>query len=188
MILVVECPTQIIGLASLLEIIYSTGSTQTNKRSKLGFKKKWAKETEVCPGLAHRMLQLWTSHLRFLRPRSAIIHRIVRCAIGLSDAPSGATATSATVDCNRHLQTLQCADTARRSQSSCQRHTGQCTVPVRCGTGLSGATRRQSSNGRNRENPNGWVTWLAHRIVSVALSGAPIDSSLPNGCFGGWGL
>jgi hypothetical protein len=38
---------------------------------------------------------------------------------------------------------------------------------------LSGATRRQSSNGRLRPNPNGWVTWLTHRTVS----GAPIESS-----------
>jgi hypothetical protein len=35
------------------------------------------------------------------------------------------------------------------------------------------ATRRQSSNGQLRPNPNGWVTWLAHRTAS----GAPIDSS-----------
>jgi hypothetical protein len=46
---------------------------------------------------------------------------------------------------------------------------------------LFGATRRQSSNGRPRPNSNGWVTWLAHRTVFDA----PIDSSHPNGCFGG---
>jgi hypothetical protein len=46
-------------------------------------------------------------------------------------------------------------------------------MSIRCGTGLSGATRRQSSNGRLRPNPNGWVTWLAHRTTS----GAPINSS-----------
>jgi hypothetical protein len=62
---------------------------------------------------------------RFLRACSAIIHRTVRCATRLSGAPSGATATSATVDCNGHLRTLQCADSARRSQSSHQRHTRQ---------------------------------------------------------------
>jgi hypothetical protein len=38
---------------------------------------------------------------------------------------------------------------------------------------LSGATRRQSSNGQLHQNPNGWVTWLAHRTAS----GAPIDSN-----------
>jgi hypothetical protein len=39
---------------------------------------------------------------------------------------------------------------------------------VRCGTGLSGATRSQCSNSRNRQNPNSWVTWLAHRTVRCA--------------------
>jgi hypothetical protein len=45
---VVESPTQIIGLTSLLEIIYPTGakgSIQTNEKIKLGFKKRGAKET-----------------------------------------------------------------------------------------------------------------------------------------------
>src|SRR5688572_27447908 len=52
---------------------------------------------------------------------------------------------------------------------------------------MSGAPRCQSSNGQNRQNPNGWVMWLAHRTVSggapdsvwwrTGLSGAPIDIS-----------
>jgi hypothetical protein len=61
---------------------------------------------------------------------------------------------------------------------------------VRCGTGLFGAPRCQSSNGRNRQNPNGWVTWLAHRTVSGGALDCPVRPStaaLPNGCFGGWG-
>jgi hypothetical protein len=116
----------------------------------------------------------------FLQRHSAIIHRTIRCATGLSGAPSGAMATSATVDCNGHLQTLQCADSSRRSESSRQRRTGQCTVHVRCGTGLSGATRRQSSNGQTLTV--GWRGWR------TGLFGAPIDNSHPNGCFGGWGL
>jgi hypothetical protein len=47
MILVVECPTQTIGLTSLLQIIYSTGakgSTQTNKKMKVRVQKKRAKK------------------------------------------------------------------------------------------------------------------------------------------------
>jgi hypothetical protein len=32
------------------------GSTQTNKKCKIGFKMKGAKETEGCPGLAHRTI------------------------------------------------------------------------------------------------------------------------------------
>jgi hypothetical protein len=41
----------------------------------------------------------------FLRPLSAIIHRTVRCATGLSGVPSGATVVSATVDSNGRLTT-----------------------------------------------------------------------------------
>jgi hypothetical protein len=50
--------------------------------------------------------------------------------------------------------------------------------------------RRQSSKGRNRKNPNGWVTWLAHRTVSGGALDCPVrpsTDSLPNGWFGGWG-
>jgi hypothetical protein len=62
-----------------------------------------------------RTVQVQTLHLRVSPAHSAIIYRTVRCATGLSGAPSGATATSATVDCNGHMQTLQCADSSRRS-------------------------------------------------------------------------
>jgi hypothetical protein len=77
-----------------------------------------------------------------------------------------------------------------QSHNSTRRRTEQWTVTVRCGTGLSGAPRCQSSNDRNRRNPNGWVTWLAHWTVS---GGAPYcllrpsTAALPNDCFGGWG-
>jgi hypothetical protein len=49
--------------------------------------------------------------------------------------------------------------------------------------------RCQSSNGRNRQNPNSWVTWLAHRTVSSGAPDCPVRPSTaapPNGCFGGW--
>jgi hypothetical protein len=48
-----------------------------------------------------------------------------------------------------------------------------------------------SANGRLLPNPNGWVTWRLTRQPTVpvrwrtGLFGAPIDSSLPNGFFGG---
>jgi hypothetical protein len=86
------------------------------KISKLGFKRKEQKETEEKPCLAHRTVsrapgvvqsELFT--FGFLRRRSAIIHRTVRCTTRLSGAPSRATAPSATVDYNGHCRTLQCA-------------------------------------------------------------------------------
>jgi hypothetical protein len=63
-------------------------------------------------------------------------------------------------------------------------------VPVRCRTGLSGGPSCQSSNSQNRQNPNGWVTWLAHRTVSGGTpdcSVRPSTDNLPNGWFGGCG-
>ena len=63
-------------------------------------------------------------------------------------------------------------------------------MTVRCDTGLSGGPDCQSSNSRNRQNPNGWVTWLSHWIVSGVAPDCPVRPStaaLPNGCFGGWG-
>jgi hypothetical protein len=75
------------------------------KRSKLGFKRKeqkkpkrtlvWRTELSGAPGWIN--LKLFT--FGFPQAHSAIIHWTVRCATGLSGAPSGATAISATVDC-----------------------------------------------------------------------------------------
>jgi hypothetical protein len=131
------------------------GSTQTNKKIKLGFKKKGAKKpkcalvwhTGQCP-VCHRTVSgapgPYNSELAtfgFLQRHFAIIHRTVRCAIWCT---SGATASQRNGRLQWSPATLQCVDSSRRSQSSRQRRTGQCTVPVRCGTGLSSATRRQS--------------------------------------------
>jgi hypothetical protein len=76
------------------------GSTQTNKRLKLGFKKKGAKEPRVpwsgAPNfpVCHRTVsgapgpyRIKLGSLGFLQRCSAIIHRTVRCATGLSGAP-----------------------------------------------------------------------------------------------------
>jgi hypothetical protein len=48
---------------------------------------------------------------------------------------------------------------------------------VRCDTGLSGGPGCQSSNGRNRQNSNGWVTWLAHRTVFGGAPDCPVRPS-----------
>jgi hypothetical protein len=94
------------------------GSTQTNKRSKLGFKRKEQKKPKstlvwrtrlsgvppdsVWCTRAIQLFKLFT--FEFLRPRSAIIHRTVRCAIGLSGAPAEQRLASATVGCNGRLK------------------------------------------------------------------------------------
>jgi hypothetical protein len=78
---------------------------------------------------------------------------------------------------------LQCADSSRRVRAAPE-------GAPNSEYWLSGAPSCQSSNGRNRQNPNGWVTWLAHRTVSGGALDClvrPSTDSLPNGWFGGWG-
>jgi hypothetical protein len=79
------------------------------KRSKLGFKKKGAKETEGCPGLAHWTIRCATGQCPvhhgtmsgapgwinsnsppsgFWKSHSAIIHQTVQCSTGLFGVPA----------------------------------------------------------------------------------------------------
>jgi hypothetical protein len=91
------------------------GSTQTNKKIKLGFKRKeqkkpkstmvWRTGLSGVPPDSVRCTRPYNSELfsfGFLRPRSAIIHRTVRCATGLSGAPAEQRLASATVACKRY--------------------------------------------------------------------------------------
>jgi hypothetical protein len=164
------------------------GSTQTNKKIEERVQNQRSKETKsalvwrtrlsgVPPDSVRctRTVQLQTRHhrvsqatLRYNSPDCLLCHRIVRCT-------SGATTTSCNGRLQKPLTPWIVKNSAHRSQSS---RTVQWTVPVWCGTGLSGATRRQSSNGRLRPNPNGWVTWLTHRTVRCAHRQQPN----PNGC------
>jgi hypothetical protein len=186
--------------------MYSTGakgSTQTNKKIQVRVQKKGAKEIEQNPGLTHRTVRCATRQclvhqgrstqtlylrvsgepLRYNSPDCPMGHRTVRWATGLSGVPVEQRLSNVAVNPNGRLQREQCADSSRRVRATPEGapDSEQC---------LSGAPRCQSSNGRNRQNPNGWVTCLAHQTV---FGGAPdclvrpsIDS-LPNGWFGGWG-
>jgi hypothetical protein len=90
----------------------------------------------------------------------SVAHQTVRCV-------SRAMATSrATVDCNAFNARLR----AQRSEHAQQAHrTVYRTCPVHHRT-----AQRPHQSELQRSNPNGRVTWLAHRTVS----GAPCDSSL----------
>jgi hypothetical protein len=104
--------------------------------------------------------------LRNSRARSAIIHRIVRCA-------SGATAICAN---GRLCTDEQYTTVPRRSQSSEVRGAPDCPVPQEDKAPTIDPT----------PNPNGWVAWwrTGQGTVPVrwrtGLSDAPITSSLPN--------
>jgi hypothetical protein len=144
------------------------GSTQTNKRLKKGFKNKGAKKPRVpwscapdCP-VCHRTVfgapgpySLKLATLGFLRARSAIIHQTVRC-------DSGVTA----IQRNGRLQRTPANATVREqcTQKSEQSSEAHRTVNSACPVPLVD----KASNGQKLQNPNSWVTWLAHRTVRCA--------------------
>jgi hypothetical protein len=84
----------------------------------------------------------------FLRRLSAIIHRTVRCDTRLSGVPSGATIASATVDSNGRLTQQTVRAELEQHQKAHQ------------------TVRWPRLSELQRLNPNGWVTWLAHRTMS----------------------
>jgi hypothetical protein len=107
-----------------------------------------------------RALQLELFTFEKIRGRSAIIHRTVRCA-------SGATATSrATVDCN----TLNAHLRAQRTE---QRQKAHRTVYRTCPVHHRTAQRPHKSE-LQWSNPNGLLTWLAHRTVSGGAPDCPV--------------
>jgi hypothetical protein len=95
--------------------------------------------------------------------RSAKIHRTVWC-------DGGATATSrATVDCNALNARLR----AQRSEHARVAHrTVYRTCPVHHRT-----ARRAHKTELQRSNPNGRVTWLAHRTLSGGAPDCPVRPS-----------
>jgi hypothetical protein len=105
-----------------------------------------------------------------------VAHRTVRCA-------SGATTTSsATVDYNAFNARLH----AQRSEDVQLAHR---TVYRTCLVHHQTVQRPHKSE-LQRSNPNGWLTWLAHRTVSGGAPDCPVrhataDFQRPH--FGGWG-
>jgi hypothetical protein len=107
----------------------------------------------------------------FLWPRSAIIHQTVWCTKRSNGYQRNGRLHSA-------LTLLQYAAEVRTEVRGAP-DSEQC---------MSGATRSQRSNGRLRQNPNGWVTWLAHRTLFGGAPDCPMRPSTaatPNCCFGG---
>jgi hypothetical protein len=140
-----------------------------------------APDCPVCHRTVFGALRPYNSKLAtigFLRAWSAIIHRTVWCATGLSGAPAEQrlpTQRSTTTDtCERYSARTVRAEVkaaVRGAPDSEQYLSGaapDCPVPL----------EDKGSNGRLRPNPNGWVTWLAHWTVS---GGAHRQQPLPNG-------
>jgi hypothetical protein len=118
----------------------------------------------------------------FLELSSVIIHRTVRCSTGLFGVPSGVTATAPMVDCKSERCRLRA-----QSQSRCQM--AHRTVNRTCSVHHR-IVRWPTCQKLQQSNPNGWVTWLAHRTVFGGVPDCPLrpaTAAFPNGHFGGWG-
>jgi hypothetical protein len=116
----------------------------------------------------------------FWKSHSAIIHRTVRCA-------TRSNGYSATVDSNGNLKSAilrgQCAQSQSRRQKAHRTVNSDCPVHHQ-------TVRWTRLTELQRSNPNGWVTWLAHRTVFGGAPDCPmrpLTDSLPNDHFGGWG-
>jgi hypothetical protein len=143
------------------------GSTQTNKRLKKGFKYKGVRN-RVCPGLAHwtvwctRTVQSQTIHSRVF---ASTLH------YNSPDYPVHQRTNGYPAQRSTAMDTLQrySARTVRAevravvrgapdSEQCLSGGAPDCPVPL----------KDKASNGQKLQNPNGWVTWLAHRTVRCA--------------------
>jgi hypothetical protein len=104
-----------------------------------------------------------------------VSHRTVRCA-------SGATTTSRQRSTATALNALQCAPESEHAQK------GYRTVYRTCPVHHRTAQRPHQSELQQSE-PNGRLTWLAHRTVFGGAPDCPVrhaTDSLPTATFGGW--
>jgi hypothetical protein len=160
------------------------GSTQTNKRLKIGFKYKGAMK----PGVP------WSG-----TPDSVRCTRTVRSQTRHLRVSQGALRYNSP-DCPVHQRSNDYF--AQRSPAKAEDSDEQCAIvrdreepPVRGAPNtaqcLSGAApdcpvplQDKASNGQKLPNPNSWVTWLAHRTVSSGAPDCPVRPSTaacPNG-------
>ena len=114
--------------------------------------------------------------------RSAIIHRTVRCHTGLSGVPAEQRLLHAQRSTATAFNALQCVPESEHAQLA--HRTVYRTCPVHHRT-----AQRPHKSELQRSNPNGLLTWLAHRTVS---GGAPDRCARrqqppPMVKFGGWG-
>jgi hypothetical protein len=101
--------------------------------------------------------------------RFAIIHRTVRCSTGLSGVPSGAT-----VVCNATVKRYSARLRAQKSEQAQKAHRiVNRTCPVHHRTVSWPRCQKLQ-----RSEPNGLVTWLAHRTVRCAIRQKPSPTVL----------
>ena len=109
----------------------------------------------------------------FSGSHSAIIHRTVRCSTGLSGVPAEQWLSAPTVVCKGRVKRYSARLRAQKSEQAQMAHrTVNSDCPVHHQT-----IRWPHLSELQRSNPNGWVTWLAHRTVRCALRQQPSSTA-----------
>jgi hypothetical protein len=98
--------------------------------------------------------------------RSAIIHRTVWCSTGLSGAATEQRLLHANGRLQRAVNALQCAQKSERSQKAHRTVNSD-------GRGHHRTVQWPRRQKLQWSNPNGRVTWLAHRTVQCAMRQQP---------------
>jgi hypothetical protein len=137
------------------------------------------------PDTVRRTRELNSELLTFRnsRSRSAIIHQTVRCSTVLSGVLAEQWLLRANGRLQRAVNALQCAQKSKQSQKA--HRTVYRTCPVQHRT-VRWPRRQQLQ----WSNPNGRVTWMAHRTVSGGAPDCPVrhaTAASTNGSIGGWG-
>jgi hypothetical protein len=124
------------------------------------------------------------------RPRKGSnkeIKRLPKCAlvwrIGLFGVPPEQRLLRANGRLQRAVNALQCAQKSEQSQKARRTVNSDCPVHHR-------TVRWPSCQKLQWSEPNGQVTWLAHRTVSSGAPDCPVrhaTAASTNGSFGGWG-
>jgi hypothetical protein len=157
------------------------------KRPRKGFKQESKRQPERHPGMAHRTVRCATgqcpvhqgtsARTRHLRefPR-ALHYNSPDCPVhtGLSGVPAEQRLLRAQRSTATPFNALQCAQRSEHAQEAHRTVYRTCLVHHR-------TAQRHHKSELQQSNPNGLLTWLAHRTVS----GAPCDSTLPTTIFGG---
>jgi hypothetical protein len=155
------------------------GSTQTNKRSKLGFKIKEAKKPSVLSSGAPDC-PVHQDRTESNKPLSGFSRRTPLKITRLSGVPPDCPVCQRSNNYFAQWSTTKVLTrgTVRgRVRAQSQRRTGQWTVPILVAPYCPVPHEDKASNGRPVPNPNGWVTWRRTGHCPVR----PSPAAFPNG-------
>jgi hypothetical protein len=145
---------------------YKSKERVQTKGAKLNRRQPWSGAPDWCTMESNSKL----ASLGNSGSRSTIIHQTIRCSTGLSGVPAEQRLLHANGRLQNTFNALQCAPESEQRQKAHRIVYSDCPVQHR----TVQWPRRQKLQ---RSNPNGRVTWLAHRTVSGGAPDCPVRHS-----------